>query len=124
MTESSRTRHFICLLSVRDEKYAVTLAESSVRKRCQLYLGKSHVLFLNSGNGTGCSSETQGAEGTGISHIRNRLFLADVGLPQKSGDSKLLNGIAKFVLNFRIVIWSSMVYHRISTSLRYFLGLC
>ena len=41
---------------------------------------------------------------------RAAFFLTDVGLPQKPGDSKLLNGIAKFALNFRVVILDSVVY--------------
>lgn len=33
-----------------------------------------------------------------------------IGFPQKSGDSKFLNGLAKFALNFGVANWNGMVF--------------
>ena len=51
---------------------------------------------------------------------RAALLLEDVGFLQEFTDTKLFNGFSKFTLNFRFGIFISMIYHRISTSLRYF----
>lgn len=52
---------------------------------------------------------------------RAAFLLADVGFFQKPAYTKLPGGISKPALNFGVVIFVSMVYHKIGTFLRYFL---
>ena len=47
-------------------------------------------------------------------------LLADVGLFQEPAYTEFLDCISKFALNFGVVIFISMVYHKVGTFLRYF----